>query len=149
MPIQVRTVTDAATATANWTKGVGGAGQKWADNYAHPSRNPFDPAVINPQAWQDGVSTAAAKAKYATKMAGVNQDMVLATVNGAGKSKYTAAGTTRAPNVSSYMGRFIPRLQTIVQNVNSATPRGPRGSAQNITRMNEVVTAIAALRNNI
>jgi hypothetical protein len=147
MPIQPRTVTDATTAAANWSKGVGAAGNKWADNYAHPSRNPFDPSVINPQAWQDGVSTDAAKSKYARKMAGVNQDMVLATVNGAGKNKYTSAATTRAPNVSTFMGKFIPQISSIVQNVNSTTPRGPRGSAQNLQRMNSVVAAIAALRN--
>jgi hypothetical protein len=147
MPITPRATVDAATATANWTKGVGQSGQKWADNYAHPKRNPFDPSVINPGAWQAGVSTAAAMAKYQRKMTNVNQDMVLATVNGAGKTKYTSAGTTRAPNMQTFMNALIPKLQGIVQSVNSATPRGPRGSQQNITRMNNTVAAIAALRN--
>jgi hypothetical protein len=146
MPITPRTVTDAATATANWAKGVGSAGQKWADNYAHPSRNPFDPSVINAPAWQAGVSTPAAMAKYSRKMASVNQDMVLATVNGAGKTKYTSAATTRQPNVSTFMSNFIPKLSAIVQNENSRAPRGPRGSAQNLQRMNDVVAAIAATR---
>jgi hypothetical protein len=146
MPITPRTVTDAATATASWTRGVGAAGQKWADNYAHPSRNPFDPAVINPTAWQAGVSAPAAMAKYGRKMAAVNQDMVLATVNGAGKTKYTSAGTTRAPNMQNYMNAFIPKLSAIVQTENARNPRGPRGSSQNLTRMNNVVAAIAATR---
>jgi hypothetical protein len=147
MPIQPRTTTDAATAVANWTKGVGQSGQKWADNYAHPSRNPFDPAVINPAAWSAGVSTPQAQAKYGRKLANVNQDMVLATVNGAGKQKYTSAGTTRAPNMQAFMTAFIPKLQGVISQVNSSTPRGPRGSAQNLTRMNNVVAAIAAMRN--
>lgn len=149
MPIQPRTVTDAATATSNWTRGVGNAGNKWADNYAHPSRNPFDPAVINPQAWQDGVSTAAAKSKYGSKMAAVNQDMVLATVNGAGKTKYTSAATTRAPNMAAFMQRFIPRVQSNLATLNSSTPRGPRGSAQNKARMDTWRDEMAALRNNV
>jgi hypothetical protein len=146
MPITPRSVTDATTAAANWAKGIGDGADKWATQYANPHRNPFDPNVIDPEAWQAGVSTDAAKAKYKRKMAAVNQDMVLATVNGAGKTKYRASATTRRANVDQFMGKFIPTLKSIMDSENASVPRGPRGSAQNRQRMNDVVDKIAALR---
>lgn len=144
MPIQTRVIRDPATGSSNWGTGVGQSGSKWADGYAHPSRNPFDPSVINPDAWQAGVSTAEAKALYARKLANVNQDMVLATVNGAGKSKYTSSGTTKQPNYLRFAQTFYPKLSAIVSNLNSSMPKGPRGT--NRGRLNAYLDAVEATR---
>jgi len=140
MPIQTRVVRDPTTGSNNWGTGVGQSGTKWADGYAHPTRNPFDPSVINPEAWQAGVSTQAAKDLYRTKLMNVNQDMVLATVNGAGKSKYTSSGTTKQPNYARFAQVFYPKLGQILQNLNTTNPRGPRG-----TNMNRLMTYIQAV----
>lgn len=144
MPIQTRVVRDPTTGAANWGTGVGQSGTKWADGYAHPTRNPFDPSVINPDAWQAGVSTAEAKALYKTKLMNVNQDMVLATVNGAGKSKYTSSGTTKQPNYARFAQVFYPKLGTILQNLNTTNPRGPRGT--NMNRLMAYIQAVEATR---
>jgi hypothetical protein len=144
MPITPRSVRDPATATTNWSSGVAGAGNKWADGYAHPSRNPFDPAVINPEAWQAGVSTPEAKNLYRSHLAGVNQDMVLASVNGAGKTKYTSSGTTKNQKMSKFMGIFLPKLGSILQGLNQTSPRGPRGT--NRGRLNSYLDAVEATR---
>jgi len=144
MPLSPRTVKDPATATSKWSAGIARAGNDWADGYAHPKRNPFDPSVIDPDAWQAGVSTPQALAKYAANLAGVNQDVVLATVNGAGKAKYTASGTTKSGKVSKFMQVFMPKLSQILQNLNQQQPRGPRGS--NRGRLNAYLDAVEATR---
>lgn len=144
MPIQTRTVRDPATGSQNWGTGVGQSGNKWADGYAHPTRNPFDPSVINPDAWQAGVSTASAKALYRSKLLAVNQDMVLATVNGAGKSKYTTSGSVKQPNYLRFANIFYPKLGTILQNLNASQPKGPRGT--NRGRLNAYLDAVEATR---
>lgn len=146
MPITPRVVRDPATATANWTKGVQQSGAKWADGYAHPSRNPFDPSVIDPEAWQAGVSNPNAMAAYERNLASVNQDQVLATVNGVGQQKYTASGTQKTSKVSKFQQVFLPKLSQIVSNLNSSMPKGPRGSAQNISRLTTYLQQVAATR---
>lgn len=144
MPIQTRNVKNATDATAAWAGGVQQAGNKWADGYAHPSRNPFDPANIDSDGWQAGVSTALAKSRYENNMASVNQDVVLATVNGAGKTKYTSSGTTKQAKVSKFMNVFLPKLGSILQNLNASTPRGPRGT--NRARLNAYLDAVESTR---
>lgn len=146
MPIQPRVVRDPTTATQNWTKGVTQSGAKWADGYAHPSRNPFDPSVIDPEAWQAGVSNPNAMASYERNLAAVNQDQVLATVNGVGMQKYTASGTQKTSKVARFQSVFLPKLGTILQNLNSSNPPGPRGSAQNISRLTVYLQQVAATR---
>ena len=146
MPIQPRVVRDPTTSTQNWGAGVQQSASKWADGYAHPSRNPFDPSVINPAAWQAGVSDPNAMSRYGRNMASVNQDQVLNTVNGVGKTKYAASGTQKQSKVQAFMTNFLPKLSQIVQNVNNTTPRGPRGSAENRARLNAYLDAVAATR---
>jgi len=144
MPIQPRSIKTPAVATAKWSSGVQAGGNDWADGYAHPSRSPFDPNVIDPQAWQDGVSTQTAKDKYAANLASVNQEVVLATVNGPGKSKYTQSGVNKTGKVSTFINNFLPKLGQILQNLNSTTPRGPRGT--NRGRLNAYLDAVEATR---
>lgn len=144
MPITPRTVKDATTATANWGSAIAASAGKWAAGYANPSRNPFDANVINPDAWQAGVSTPQAKALYKKNMAGVNQDVVLATVNGPGKQKYAAAGQNKTGKVQAFMQTFLPKLGTILQNLNQTNPKGPRGT--NRARLNAYLDAVEATR---
>lgn len=144
MPIQTRIIRDPSTGTTNWSSGVTSSGNKWADGYAHPSRNPFDPSVVNPDAWQAGVSTSAAKALFQKNMVGVNQDQVLATVNGAGKTKYTSSGTTKSSNYQAFATIFYPKLSSILSNLNVTNPKGPRGT--NLDRLVAYVQAVQATR---
>lgn len=141
MGITTRTVKSSTAGTAAWGSGVTGAGTKWAEGYANPSRSPFDPSVINPDAWQAGVSTSEAKSKYARNLAGVDQNVVLATVNGAGKGKYTASGSTKQAKYAKFAQSFYPKLGTILQGL---PPKGPRGS--NRGRLNAYLDAVEATR---
>lgn len=144
MPIQTRVLRNPTTGASNWGTGVGQAGTKWADGYANPTRNPFDPSVINPDAWQAGVSTPQAKALYKAKLQAVNQDQVLQTVNGAGKTKYTSSGQTKQPNYLAFANVFYPKLSNILQNLNQTNPRGPRGT--NTNRLLAYIQAVEATR---
>lgn len=144
MPIQTRVIRNPTTGASNWGTGVGQSGTKWADGYANPTRNPFDPAVINPAAWLAGVSQPAAQTKYKNNMAAVNQDMVLATVNGPGKTKYTTSGTIKQPNYLTFANIFYPKLSQILQNLNQTNPRGPRGT--NMNRLMAYIQAVEATR---
>jgi len=144
MPLMPRATIDPTTATNNWGAGVSNGAAKWADGYAHPKRNPFDPSVINPDAWQNGVSTPQAKTRYASKLAAVNQDVVLTTVNGVGKQKFAAAGTNKKGNVQTFMSNFLPKVASSLSQLNSQNPKGPRGS--NIQRAVAWATLMAATR---
>lgn len=141
MGITVRAVRNSTTGTANWGAGVQQAGNKWADGYANPSRNPFDPSVINPQAWLAGVSTQDAMNAYAANLAAVDQNVVLATVNGAGKTKYTASGSTKQAKYQKFASIFYPKLGNILQ---ALPPKGPRGT--NRGRLNAYLDAVEATR---
>lgn len=146
MALQTRSVKTAAQAVQNWTRGVQSSGDKWADGYLHPKRDPFSPNNIDPDAWQAGVSTQAAKDGYANGMANVDTTQLTATVNGAGKSKFTAAATTKTNKVQNFQSQFLPKLGNILQSLDSSAPKGPRGSAQNRTRLNNYLDMVAATR---
>jgi hypothetical protein len=146
MPITPRVVRDPTTGANNWGTGVGQSGAKWYDGYANPTRNPFDPSVINADGWLAGVTAPNAKVAYKTNMASVNQDQVLITAKGAGMTKYTSSGTTKKANYAGFAMTFYPKLGSIVQQVNQTNPRGPRGSAQNIARLTTYLQAVAATR---
>ena len=146
MGLQTRTVKTAAQAAANWSTGVTGAGAKWSDGYLHPKRDPFNPANIDPDAWQEGVSTQEAKDGYANGMANVDVNALTATVNGAGRTKFTSSGNTKQSKVLTFQNAFLPKLSNILQNLYNTAPRGRRGSPENRTRLNNYLDSVAATR---
>ncbi len=146
MPLTTRTVKTAQAATDKWGSKVAAAGLDWSDGLLHPKRDPFNPANINGAGWQAGVSTAEALALYSAGMAAVDTAVYAATVNGAGRGKYTASGSTKKGKVFSFQQAFLPRLGSILSNLDSTAPRGPRGSAQNRTRLNTYLDGVASTR---
>jgi hypothetical protein len=128
MPITPRSITDAATAATKWSTRVAAAGNDWADGWAHPTRSPFDPNTINADGWQAGVTAPGVKERYQARLAGTNQEMALASVNGAGKGKYQASGTNRKANVQAALSQILPIVGQVVQNLNQTMPKGPRGT---------------------
>lgn len=134
------------TATANWGAKVGQAGQTWSKGYLAAAPRVFSQANIKPQNWVQGVNNPDAAAKYAANMANVNMSQLTTVVNSSGQSKYTTSGTNKQSKMLAFQIQFIPKLQQITQTLDQSSPRGPRGSAQNRSRLNNYLDAVAATR---
>ena len=124
MPIQPRTVRDAQTATKDWVESAGVSANKWADGYAHPKRDPFKAAIASAALWQTNVSAPSALVNFKAGLGKVNEDQVLATVNGRGKTNYTGGIRDKQGNYLAFAEKFIPQLSTILTGLNQTNPRG-------------------------
>ncbi len=136
-------ITDPSKWAAAWGVGVGRSGAKWAADYIAAGPSIFTKAAAAVGNWQAGVAAPAAAAAYVSGLNSVNFSQVTATVNGAGMSKYTTSGTTKQASYMTFAGIFGPKLQTIVNNLPA---RGPRGSAINRTRLNQLLDQVQATR---
>jgi len=126
-----------------WGSGVSRSGDKWAADYVAAGPAIFQKAAASVGDWQAAVSSQLAADAFVKGLQTVNFSQVTATVQGAGKTKYTTSGTTKQASYASFAQAFGPKLQTIV---NQLPPRGPRGSAVNRQRLNQLLDAVQATR---
>jgi|SRR5215469_8779314 len=136
-------VKDPSTWAQAWGSGVQSKASTWSKNYIAAGPSIFTKAAAAVGNWQMGVSSAEAAKKYVGKLNKVNFAVVTATVNGAGQQKYAQAGVNKQANYQNFANVFGPKLSSIV----SALPaRGPRGSAVNRTRLNQLLDQIEATK---
>lgn len=121
--------------TGNWGAGVRSAGPKWSTGMvaAVPTMGAKAAAAVG--VWQAAVADPVAAKNYADGERSFDQAAAIATINGAGQTKYTAAGTTKQAPYASFVSIFAPKLSSEISSLNQSTPRGLRGSAQNQQRM--------------
>lgn len=136
-------VTDPSKWAGAWGTGVSGAGTKWAADYIAAGPSIFTKAAASVTNWQAAVAGPIAAANYVSGLQGVNFATVTATVNGAGKTKYTTSGTTKQQKYSTFAGIFGPKL---VQIVSALPARGPRGSTENRIRLTQLLDQVQATR---
>ena len=149
MALTIRTTTSPATAVANWQAGVQRSGGKWTAGVLAPKRDPFATAAASVSNWQAAVSSPAAASAFVSGLQNVNQAAFTATVQGSGQQKYVASATTKTAKETAFMNAFLPQLDNIVTNLGRSNPRGPRGSAQNITRLTSYLQQVSALRGTL
>jgi hypothetical protein len=149
MALTIRTTTSPATAIANWTAGVQRSGAKWTSGVLSPKRDPFATAAASVSNWQAAVSSQAAATAFVSGLQNVNITAFTATVQGSGQQKYVASATTKTSKETAFMNAFLPQLDSITSNLNRTNPRGPRGSAQNITRLTSYLQQVSALRGTL
>jgi hypothetical protein len=142
----LKATTTPQSATANWGTKVGQAGATWSKGLIAAAPTIFNPANIKPQNWVAGVQNPQAAIDYASGMAATNQAQFATVVNGAGQTKFTSSGTTKQAKMLAFQTSFLPKLGNIIQSLNQSNPRGPRGSAQNITRVTAYLQSVAATR---
>ncbi|MBF6571585.1 MAG: hypothetical protein IVW54_22275 [Candidatus Binataceae bacterium] len=136
-------VKNPSTWAGSWGSGVSGAGNMWATNYIAAGPAIFTKAAASVGNWQTAVASQAAADAFVSGLNGVNFAVVTASVNGAGKTKYTASGTTKQAKYNTFAGIFGPKLTSIVA---SLPPRGPRGSTQNRVRLTQLLDQVQATR---
>ena len=136
-------ITDPSKWAGAWGTGVGRSGDKWSTNYIAAGPAIFQKAADSVSNWQVAVASQMAADAFVSGLRNVNFSQVQATVAGAGKSKYTSAGSTKQAKYSAFAQIFGPKLASIVANLPS---RGPRGSAQNRTRLNQLLDQVQATR---
>lgn len=136
-------IQDPSKWAGSWGTGVGRSGDKWSTAYIAAGPAIFQKAADAVGDWQSAVSSQLAADAFQRGLRAVNFSQVQATVAGAGKTKYTSAGSTKQAKYSAFAQVFGPKLQSIVSNL---PPRGPRGSAQNRTRLNQLLDAVQATR---
>jgi hypothetical protein len=136
-------IQDPSKWAGSWGTGVGRSGDKWATQYVAAGPAIFQKAAAAVGDWQAAVSSQMAADAFTRGLNAVNFAQVQATVTGAGKTKYTSSGSTKQAKYAAFAQIFGPKLQMIVTNL---PPRGPRGSAQNRTRLNQLLDAVQATR---
>jgi hypothetical protein len=136
-------ITDPSKWAGSWGTGVSRSGDKWSTNYTSAGPAIFQKAAASVGDWQAAVSSQQSADAFVRGLQNVNFSQVTATVQGAGKTKYTTSGTTKQASYSSFAQTFGPKLQTIVNNLPA---RGPRGSAINRTRLTQLLDQVQATR---
>jgi hypothetical protein len=136
-------ITDPSKWAGNWGTRVGSSGDKWSSNYVAAGPEIFQRGAAAVSTWQTAVASDMAASAFVKGLNNVNFSQVQATVNGPGKSKYTMSGTQKQAKYATFAQVFGPKLQTIVSNL---PPRGPRGSAQNRTRLTQLLDQVQATR---
>lgn len=136
-------ITDPSKWAGAWGAGVSRSGDKWATDYVAAGPAIFQKAAASVGNWQAAVSSQLAANAYVNGLQSVNFAVVTATVQGAGKTKYTSSGTTKQQNYAGFAQIFGPKLASIVQNL---PPRGPRGSVENRTRLTQLLDQVQATR---
>lgn len=136
-------ITDPSKWAGAWGSGVQRSGDKWATDYVAAGPAIFQKAAASVSDWQAAVSSQLAANAYVNGLNSVNFAQVTATVQGAGKTKYTSSGTTKQASYAAFAQVFGPKLAQIVS---SLPARGPRGSVQNRTRLNQLLDQVQATR---
>jgi len=144
MPLQTRTVTDPATALANWSKYAAGAAPKWTANVLTPRRDPFQAAIAAIPFWQSQVSSPAAATAMAKGLNSVNIAEFQTTVQGQGQANYRNGVTTKTAKMGAFLQAFIPKLGNIVSNLDRTNPRGDY--SQNVSRLQTYLDAVHATK---
>jgi hypothetical protein len=126
-----------------WGAGVQKSGAKWSANYIAAGPAIFQKAAASVSVWQQAVASAQAATAFVAGLNKVNFQQVTATVQGAGMTKYTSAGTTKQASYAAFAQIFGPKLSSIVAGLPA---RGPRGSAENRTRLTLLLDAVQATR---
>ena len=117
-----RFVTNAGNATQAYKQGVQNAGQDWERATLDSKDN-----------WQAGVQAAATRGAFAKGVAKSGAGYYQQRATDLGGNRYAGGVVAGKDN---YIEGVTPYL-TVLQNAN-LTPRGPRGSAQNAARAQEV-----------
>ena len=136
-------ITDPSKWAGSWGAGVQRSGDKWAADYVAAGPAIFQKAAASVGTWQQAVASQMAADAFVAGLNNVNFSQVTATVQGAGKMKYTSSGSTKQAKYVAFAQIFGPKLANIVANL---PPRGPRGSAQNRTRLNQLLDQVQATR---
>lgn len=136
-------MTDPTKWAGNWGAGVGRSGTKWSANYVAAGPAIFQKAAASVTTWQSQVASAQAASAFVKGLNAVNFTQVTAVVNGAGQSKYTTSGTTKQAGYATFANVAGSKWPAILS---SLPPRGPRGSAENQTRMAQWSAQLIATR---
>jgi hypothetical protein len=121
--------------TGNWGTKVAQSGAQWSAGMVLAVPTMGAKAAAAAPIWQAAVADPNAALAYAAGERNFDQTAAIATIKGAGMTKYTASGTTKQAAYASFVSIYAPKLSSELSSLNSSNPRGPRGSAQNQQRM--------------
>jgi hypothetical protein len=130
-----------ATAAANYTSGASAKGTKWATNYLHAKRDPFQAASEAASTWLANVNTAGTKG-FQAGLARVNRTQIATWVSQHGSSQYASGIANKGtPRYAAAAAELIPAIQQAAANL------PPRGTvAQNQERMIAMNNMLRAMR---
>jgi hypothetical protein len=130
-----------ATAAANYTAGAAAKGPKWATNYLHSKKDPFDAASAAAATWLANINQAGT-ASFTAGLGRVNRQQIATWVNQHGSAQYSAGITNKGtPRYAASAVGLIPAIQQAAANL---PPRGT--DADNENRMVMMRRALKAMR---
>lgn len=136
-------MTDPTKWSGTWGARVGASGDKWAGGYTAVGPAIFQKAAASVSTWQSQVASPQAANAFVKGLGAVNFTQVQATVNGAGKMKYTSSGSTKQAKYATFANAAGSKWPGILS---SLPPRGPRGSAENQARMAQWSSSLISTR---
>lgn len=137
---------NATTMAANWGPGVVANAQKWMNKTLNP-RTLFNANPTQAQTnWTAGVTAAAAKGTYATKLAAVNLTQMANGISTYGVANYGNSGTTKAAKYQAKTAALAAAETTVLASV-LAMPKGK--GANNNARMLAWANGMAAYKGTI
>jgi len=137
----IGTKVTAAQAAANYTAGASAKGTKWATNYLHSKRDPFEAAAAAAATWLANINTAGT-AGFTAGLGRVNRQQIATWVSQHGSAQYSSGISNKGtPRYAAAATGLIPAIQQAAANL------PPRGSdAENENRMVLMRRAMKAMR---
>lgn len=130
-----------ATAAANYQSGAATKGTKWATNYLHSKKDPFEAAHAAAATWLANINHVGT-AGFQAGLARVNRQQVASWVSQHGAATYTAGIANKGHGrYAAAAASLIPAIQQAAANL---PPRG--GDAENEQRMILMRRAMKAMR---
>lgn len=133
----------AQQAGPKWSQNTSGAGQAYHDGATGTTKDQSGAAIAAKAVWQAALTAAFGKDSYAKGLAKSGKQGWLDGVVQKGVAAFTN-GVTAAKSVSKYVtnsGKYDNARQQA-----SGSPRGPKGSPQNLQRVTLVANALHALK---
>lgn len=105
----------ASDAATNWQNGFSQAGTKYTAGVNAVKTAPGQLAAAQQDVWAQ--NTAAAKARYAAKVASVSLQQWQQAATTTGAARLATGATKGAPKMAAFMQNFIPKLASVVDSL--------------------------------
>jgi len=122
---------------AKWVRNSSAAAPAYQEGVQNPRRSWQTAAAAAAPAWQQGVTQAAAAGRFAAGIRTSSDDIQRSMSAGKGANRYPE-GVAAAE--AKYAARFAPYAAVI--RATQLPPRGPRGAAGNLQRVQVIATAL-------
>lgn len=134
----------ASQAVGRWAEGAGNASQRYIEGATQTTKDQAAAAIAAKPLYQQGIQEAIAQGRYEKGLQKSGKAGWQQGVAEKGAANYGVGVTS--PSAQSRYAQESGRYDG-ARNAASSSPRGPKGSPQNLQRVTAVVSALRAVKN--